>query len=363
MRRWRRVLPAIVAWAAFAAALGSGGRFTTAKLYLGCTLPADFPNTHARPLSSRSVNALFTLAADPEASCPEFRSRMPQTTAWLTDRLNLPLALISTPSELALAAGKWRPARQFIPASSWAGDQDLLRAIHRMNTFFLDNDGIDKRLFGDDRLVAAAASAETQAAVIRILTADRHAVLSETGGIAILRYPPGAPPVIDFIPLASALDPITSRLLELRDDPAAVIAFVDQHLDRLDAGQEETAIFLREARKLTDPLALANRTQMFVDHWQFNARLSYVFWESALICHLLERPVSGTFLGIFHVHPPDNPPSWADKLVSAFHRELILVPQADGFDLHALAPGNAASTGLKICVRGGQVVPNCATAQ
>jgi hypothetical protein len=294
-------------------------------------------------LADRTVDAIlgWRSGGAPDCGAPDAAEKL---AAWLARQLGergaSRFALDPGPPPRLLGGevdgwGRFHP-RVETPVASC-----LAEGLARMNRFLARNAAVSARLLSPALVERAMESPRTRREVEAMIARDRDAVYSEVGGFATLWFPPGEPPALLLHPLESALEPITRRIAALAGEPEALIRFVAEQQDDLLLMSEEAAVFVREARKLRDPQRLQRRVALFVDTWLLLARRSYSFSRERFQERLFRRETLGIYAGVFHVHPPDNPPSWEDRVQSMLKRNIVLVPQSGGFDLHYLPPGGA----------------------
>ncbi len=68
----------------------------------------------------------------------------------------------------------------------------------------------------------------------------------------------------------------------------------------------------------------------------YYSRYSYVLSQSNQYAAIAEMDIAGIYMGVFHVHPPDNSPSPEDKIGSLLRKNFVLVPLGSEIEMHVL---------------------------
>jgi len=209
----------------------------------------------------------------------------------------------------------------------------VFERIHHLHRFFLMNRPTDKTLFDIEHIRQSALQPDSRNRIFELLDQDQQQTYSETGGIA-------------------AIDPETKNLifLTIPSELAVMARRINDSISDLTVMEQ----LLREIRNRIPFLAIRmDRTidviagnadyqtrfayaSEFLELFNYYLRHTYYIDQSSQYSAIAREGFSGLYLGIFHVHPKDNPPSPEDRLESMFKRNLVLVPTDTGCDLHYL---------------------------
>ncbi len=206
------------------------------------------------------------------------------------------------------------------------------RILH-LHRFFLMNRPVDKNLFGIDHIRKAALHPDSRDRIFKILEQDQQQTYSETGGIAAID--PQTRTLV-FLSIPSELSTLAGRvnesitdlevmeqvLREIRDRVPFLTIRIDRTIDMISGDADSQARLAYAAE--------------FLDLFNYYLRHTYYIDQSAQYSAIAREGFSGLYLGVFHVHPKDNPPSPEDRFESIFKRNLVLVPTDAGCDLHYL---------------------------
>ncbi|MBN2055486.1 hypothetical protein JW905_11220 [bacterium] len=211
------------------------------------------------------------------------------------------------------------------------------RALHRLDRFLQRNQAIPAAWLEPSAIGRCLNSLATIAGVHRMIALDRNS-LTEVGGFVTMIDPEGSQPVLRFFPVASAHLELTSAISAARHDTDESLALIREHQNKFLLVRDQLAVFLREIEGYTG-MARVKRTDMFVDLYLTMARLSYLPSRPLFYRRIADEAPEGYYVGYFHVHPDDNPPSFADRTASLFTRNLVITPTSGGFQIHFLYYG------------------------
>ncbi|MBN1296345.1 hypothetical protein JXA80_06165 [bacterium] len=210
---------------------------------------------------------------------------------------------------------------------------ELAKRLVSLNRFFQTNAAVDRSVFSSEHVRQLILAPDAVTRIQELIGMDREETMSETGGMVVL-------------------DPTSGRILfhVIRPDNARWL----DRLNRADSDQAFSAeltrilpslpfIRVRAQRTLDilgDPGAsLDERSSArsgFLDLLTGFSRYSYILDQGTQYAAVAEYGIVGTYMGVFHLHPPDNPPSIEDKIGSILRKNFVVIPHETGFEVHYL---------------------------
>lgn len=209
----------------------------------------------------------------------------------------------------------------------------LMARLNNLQEFFIQNRAVDRKQLGIENVTQAAHHPQSINRVKEIIALDHAATISETGGIVAIDIETQS---LSFLVIPSELDSLAFQIQEARNSfpdlrrlllkSRASIPFleirIDRTIDMIDSSmnQETKNAYVSE----------------FLELFNFYTRHTYFIDQSTQYSAIANSGFTGLYLGVFHVHPKNNPPSPEDRMESIFRRNVVIVPTDDGFDLHYL---------------------------
>lgn len=230
--------------------------------------------------------------------------------------------------------GLWRVKKRL---ESVTIDAAMLDCLHRINSYFLRNRVVKRRYLDYEAVTWSVLNAATISNATHMLRYAEQEQQAEVGGFVLIEHPGGGiPPVLHFHHLPSDGLEWAARLQKELDHTQKLVELIETGSPPPYFLRDRFALARRELRNCETPEKRYARARIFADHYLYIVRYSYIFPQKQYYRYLSRQQTRGYYLGVFHVHPPENPPSAEDKYASIFRRNLVLVPRQTGFDLHYL---------------------------
>lgn len=278
-------------------------------------------------VSDRLTNFLITESLPLGHETSSVRSEVTRCSSWLRNQL------------------KQDPAQHFrldsglrVLTATATGKQlmlspELFTPLQNLNAFFHLNAAVDRQLFTRENIHAILQDQTIKAALTQLIQEDSHRLASETGGVVLL-------------------DPAKQTL------KFHVIRSDNEIWYHTLAEQESPEQFVLELKKIRSTLPYlkvrANRTisiienevdteaeqrqemARFLDLLLTHTRYSYVLDQRTQYSTIAQEGWYGYYMGVFHIHPPDNPPSIEDKIGSLLRKNFVVVPRDPSIEVHYL---------------------------
>ncbi|MCD4653319.1 hypothetical protein K8T06_05235 [bacterium] len=209
----------------------------------------------------------------------------------------------------------------------------LFQPLIQLNSFFQTNSAVDKKTFLPENIRHVMLKSESKAAVERMIEIDRSEDISETGGVVILDPKKN---ILRFF----VIEPDNARWMRKLQEAESPKAFVHE-LKRIKpllpylSVRADRTIAILENKTNTDKKS-QETINGFLDLFRFHSRYSYILDQGTQYAAIAEQNISGIYMGIFHVHPPDNQPSIEDKIGSLLRKNFVLIPVENGIEVHYL---------------------------
>ncbi len=165
---------------------------------------------------------------------------------------------------------------------------------------------------------------------------------SELGGLMFIRHDESGEPYIALINIPGRDEQYVESLQRSMDDLNATIQLLRSGSKHFDFLSYEYDAAMRALCSNLTTNQKRKRLDQFLDLYFFMARNTYLP-SQAYIFKVLADGLKGDFVGGFHVHPPNNQPSYEDKRNSLIQRVIIIVPTGKGFTLYDLIPHDPKS--------------------
>lgn len=294
----------------------------------GC-LPSRRPSGPMM-LSDRLVNLLIRQQLPLGDLGSPLRGEVERCGDWIRRKLqdNPSETFRLDPADNRLTAVQSSSKRMLVP--------DLSIRLHRLNTFFQSNAGVPRDLFERDSIhdmIRQSVSQENIRAMIRL---DASESASETGGIVLADPETG---VLSFHPIESDNARWIRRLQQADsfEKFSRELERILPELPWLEVRARRTLDILSSGGVGEDGTAGQQAIDSFMDLMSYYARYSYILSQGNQYGALAEMDdIGGVYMGIFHVHPPDNPPSPEDRSGSLLKKNFVLVPHGADIEVHYL---------------------------
>lgn len=288
-------------------------------------------------------------------------SRRPTGTSMISDRLvnlliqqQLPLGNPESPLRGEVQrCGEWvRKNLETNPATTFRLDPDdnritaipsgsnrmlvpeLSIRLYRLNVFFQSNAGVPRSIFTEESIRKLLLHPVSEQSIRKMVKTDAGDSLSETGGIVLADPDAG---ILTFL----IIEPDNARWLkELRnidsfDTFAIRLQKVLPDLPWLNVRARRTLEILKESPG-TGETTKQDAIDSFMDLLTYYTRYSYILSQGTQYAAIADMDIQGIYLGVFHVHPPDNPPSPEDRIGSLLRKNFVLVPRDTEIEIHVL---------------------------
>lgn len=216
--------------------------------------------------------------------------------------------------------------------------RSYLVGLMNIQHFYDDIDDTPFKSVNADALRKALDHPDSLATLTGAIERSERRKYSEVGGLLMLRYDQSGDQYIAIEYVPGRDEVFAEKLLGLSSDLNAAIELMEASPERFDFLESQYRVVLRELKK---PFSVEQRTQrlrQFLDLYGFMSKMTYEPSQPHLMLSL-SRGIAGDYVAGIHVHPLDNEPSLADKMVSLSQRLLVLVPREKGFDIFDLYPG------------------------
>ncbi len=226
-----------------------------------------------------------------------------------------------------IVAVKGKGSRLLVP--------ELFQHLDRLNAFFHLNSAVPRSLFSPDSVRQLVLHSRSRAAIEDLIQRDYEETITEIGGIVTV--PQGA----DFLEF-HLIDSENARLvrrLQTISTPKAFardLSLLLPSLPFLQVRAQRTIDILTTEADLTDDQQKEDTIESFMDLLIYYSRHSYILEQGTQYAAVAEAGISGVYMGVFHIHPPGNPPSLEDKAGSLLRKNFVIVPEADHIQIHYL---------------------------
>lgn len=283
--------------------------------------------TGAGQISDRLINFLLNQELPLGDAGSPVRSAVQRCGIWVRDQLER-----SPEQRFTLDAG----TRSIIAEAT--GDRHVLSPelappLMDLNRFFQTNAAVDKTLFTVENVRNVLNHPRSKATVETMIARDRDETVTETGGVVTLD-PSGE--FLRFHPIRSDNGRWIDRL-KIPESPAGFAVELRRILPDLPylKVRAKRALMLTEDDTLPEAERAAARDD-FIDLLSYRSRYSYFLEQGTQYAAIAEQGINGVYMGVFHVHPPDNPPSMEDRAGSIFRKNFVLIPVAGGVEVQYL---------------------------
>lgn len=316
----------------------------------GC-LPWQRP-TGPMMLSDRLVNLLILQQlpmGDPDSP---LRGEVERCGDWIRRKLkdNPAETFRLDPDDNRMTAVQSSSERMLVP--------ELAIRLHRLNTYFKANAGVPRDLFETDSIHRMIRHPASQQSIRSMILLDASETLSETGGIVLADPETG---VLSFRPIQSDNSRWFQRLrgADSSEEFSRELTSILPELPWLEVRARRTIDILDGGAIDEDGTAGRQAIDSFMDLMSHYARYSYILSQGRQYAAIAEmEDTGGVYMGVFHVHPPDNPPSPEDKSGSLLKKNFVLVPQGEEIQVHYLDFSlNPAADASVVRISAGGVAP------
>jgi hypothetical protein len=205
--------------------------------------------------------------------------------------------------------------------------------LKRLQSFFQQNHAVPKHLFNANNLEKAFLSQTSNKNIVELIKSSRKNTRSETGGVATLdesgRW-------INFLPIESLNEKVVKKLEKVNQDPLSAI----QYLERI---RNELPILKIRAARTVDAMKSASTDEekldiysAFINLYRTYSVYSYDLDQATQYAEIAASGAHGYYLGLFHVHPQNNRPSFEDRIQSFLKPNIVVVPLENGYEIHIL---------------------------
>ncbi len=210
---------------------------------------------------------------------------------------------------------------------------DLANLLNNLNAFFHVNSSVSREFFTKDFISQRIRHPKSQKQITELIELDKRLGISELGGVVI------ADPEkehMEFYVIQSENERWI-RQLEKSSDPetfARTLHRIRPKMPFLQSRAQRTIDTLESSE--TDISQKQVAIDSFMELLLFYSKYSYILDQGSQYAAIARLGLSGIYMGLFHVHPEDNPPSYEDKIGSILRKNFVLVPVDQFIDVHYL---------------------------
>jgi hypothetical protein len=313
-----------------------GSMILLAVLLTSITNCSPHASNSVYSLNDRTIHLLLSNSLVSESDDPDKNQELKDLAEWIQNRMN---KLHSESFEL-------KPAQKALlavaSAEEFQMDPSNFDRLSRLNRFFVNNNAVAKGLVAQERIKRAILHPSSVSEINRLIELDQTNKFSETGGIFAIDP---NDEILRFLEIKSNNQVWAERLFSartnvgeaisamksLKNDPPYMLERTERTIEMLSGGSVDE-------EKLS-------YYQSYLDLFLFYSKSSYILNQDRQFQHLSRLDLPGVYLGLFHVHPPENTPSPEDYRESLLRRNLVIVPiPGSGFDAHYVFFGSNVSS-------------------
>jgi hypothetical protein len=212
---------------------------------------------------------------------------------------------------------------------------ELSELLDRLNSFFLLNSAVPRSMFTPGAIRRLLLHSASRAAIMELIRLDQQEKTSEIGGVVTVQQDAG---FLEFHVIESENARWVRRLQNI-DSPAVFARELQSMLPSipfLRVRAERTLDVLLSPEKHSDNDKVQDAIDSFLDLLQYHSQYSYILDQGTQYAAIAEAGIHGIYMGVFHVHPPGNPPSLEDKAGSILRKNFVIVPGDGDVEVHYL---------------------------
>ncbi len=220
-------------------------------------------------------------------------------------------------------------------AQDFAVSHDLLASLIRLNAFFTRNTAVIKTVFEASAVEQAFRHPSTVSDMRNLIKLADSNTLSETGGIAAID---AATHRVHFLPVTS-LNEVYARKLTQDRDWGRLLPILEDIRQEIPFLPVRTRRIIDTLKSETGDAEKNQAYESYLELFLFYSRYGYIGSQSQQYAEIATHGLPGYYLGLFHVHPPDNTPSPEDRMESILRKNLVIIPRAGGIEIQYLFYG------------------------
>ncbi len=212
---------------------------------------------------------------------------------------------------------------------------ELFQHLEKLNAYFHLNSAVPRSLFSSDSVQQLLLHSRSRTAIEELIRQDSEEMITEIGGIVTV------PPQADFLEF-HVIDSENARLVRRLQaitspkDFARELTLILPSLPYLRVRAQRTIDILASKAGASSDQQQEDAIESFMDLLLYYSKHSYILDQGTQYATIAEAGIFGFYMGVFHVHPPGNPPSMEDKVGSLLRKNFVIVPETDHVQIHYL---------------------------